>query len=90
MQPIKKTNGQNIDLITYLNKLLDYNWKFNLKDQTNAFLTNIDNDIANVDKKDLYKVLISRFFNTNTCTQIDYALTTQLDIEKPKSYNKAM
>lgn len=61
-----------------------------MKDQINAFLSNIDNSIANVDKEDLYKVLISRSLKINTCIQIDYAFTTQLDIEKPESYNKAI
>lgn len=50
MQPIKKINSKNTNLITYFNKLLDYNLKFNLEDQINAFLTNINNDIANVNK----------------------------------------
>lgn len=61
-----------------------------MKDQINTFLPNIDNNIANINKKDLYKVLISRSLKTNTCTQINYAFTTQLDIEKSEFYNKAI
>lgn len=61
-----------------------------MKDQINAFLTNIDNDITNINKEDPYKVLISRSLKINTYTQINYILTTQLDIKKLESYNKVI
>lgn len=69
---------------------MDHDWELNSEDQANAFLTNIDDSVVDADKEDPYNVLTSKLLKANTTSPADYALATQLDVEEPESYNRAM
>lgn len=64
-----------MDLIIYFNKLFNCDYKFNLDNQANIFLTDIDNNIININKEDLYNILTFRLLKTNIFFPTDYALT---------------
>lgn len=66
---------KNVNLIAYLNKLLDHNWELNLENQANIFLTSIDNN-KTANREDPYKVLTSKLFEVNICTLANYTLAS--------------
>lgn len=83
--------AQDQSLIVQLMELLDCDWEVNSEERTNAFLTNIKckNDDQNSDE-DPYRILASRLIQTNAQSKENYVFVTQLDVEEPESYNRAM
>ena len=89
IRPTQKAQDQ--DLRVYLSKLLDLDWEHSSEEKANAFLTNIvcDEDGHDADD-DPYTIMTSRLIQANAQSKGDYVLATQLYIEEPESYNRAM
>ena len=89
IRPTQKAQDQ--DLIVHLSKLLDLDWEHNSEEKANAFLTNIEcEEDGHGADDDLYRILTSRLIQANAQSKGDYVLATQLDVEEPESYNRAM
>ena len=89
IRPTQKAQDQ--DLIVHLSKLLDLDWEHNSEEKANAFLTNIECEEDGHDADDdPYTILTSRLIQANAQSKGDYVLATQLDVEEPESYNRAM
>ena len=83
--------AQDQNLIVQLVELLDRDWEVNSEEKANAFLTNIEceDDDHNSDE-DPYRILASRLIQANDRGRENYVFATQLDVEEPESYNRAM
>ena len=89
IRPTQKAQDQ--DLIVHLSKLLDLDREHNSEEKANAFLTNIECEEDGHDADDdPYTILTSRLIQANAQSKGDYVLATQLDVEEPESYNRAM
>lgn len=75
-------------LVAHLTKLLSLDWESESpKAEANAFLTQID---ESDDGEDPLRILASRLLRENAADPGEFAFATQLDVEEPKTYNKAI
>ena len=86
LKPTKKS--QNKELVAHLTTLLSLDWEAESpEEEINAFLTQINEPN---DEEDPLRILTSRLLRENAADQGEFAFATQLDVEEPETYNKAM
>ncbi len=102
IKPSEKARQQDFqtqELIAHLTKLLDHNWEDKSLDldpsiKADAFLTNLDRDPDTTnsehDAEDPLKIVASRLLKANAGDPGEYAFATQIDVEEPETYNRAM
>ena len=73
--------------ITLLAKLLNDDWE--QEEKISAFLTSIDDDAPNTGLNPLH-ILATSLQKANSTDPGDFAFSTQLDVEKPETYERAM
>ncbi len=88
LKPTEKAS-QNKTLITFFTSLLDHDWDTSPEESAQAFLTKLDKPETEAED-DLLKILTSRLLKANVVDPGEYVFATQLDVEEPETYNKAM
>lgn len=80
--------AKNQDLVAHLTKLLSLDWESESPEaEANTFLTQINKPN---DEENSLQILTSRLLQENATDPGEFAFVTQLDVEEPEIYNKAM
>lgn len=100
IKPSERAMGQSLqtqELIAHLTKLLDHDWEDNSLDldpstRADAFFINLDSDSTKSehDAEDPLKILASRLLKANAGDPGEFAFATQIDVEEPETYSRAM
>lgn len=88
LKPTKKAS-HNEALITFLTRLLKYDWETNSEKSAKAFSTKIDEPEGQIKEHSL-RIWILRLLKANSIEPSKYVFASQFDMEELETYNKAM